>query len=360
MEFLSDIGTFLNEIFAYKLAQAVAIIIGSLIAARLADFVITRFLLSLAKRTKTTFDDDLIEVLHRPIFTTVVLVGLGMSLPLFELEAPFPFVLNGVILTIGILIWTLALFRINDVMLTQLSRVADGYAWLDSSTLPLFTNVAKIVLVALAVYALLLSWDIDATAWVASAGIIGLALGLAAKDTLANLFGGIFVLADAPYKVGDYIILDSAERGVVTKIGLRSTRMLTRDDIEITIPNSITANATIVNETGGPWEKERIRATIGIAYGSDIDNAIRVLEETARSIEDVASNPEPRVRFREFGDSALIFQVLCWIREPELRGFVLHQLNCAIYKNLAKADIEIPFPQRVVHLQQDISHDPEE
>ena len=353
MEILSDVQNFLVELFESKLAQAVAIVVGSIIAALLADLIVTRILLSLVKRTKTTFDDEIIEVLHRPIFSTAVLVGLGIAIPLFELPDPFPYVLNGIIITVGVLIWTLAAFRISDVILTQLSGVSENRSWLDSSTLPLFTNVAKIVMFALALYGLLLAWNIDPTAWLASAGIIGLALGLAAKDTLANLFGGIFVLADAPYKVGDYIILDSGERGEVTKIGLRSTRMLTRDDIEITIPNSITANVTIVNETGGPWEKERIRATIGIAYGSDIDEAIKVLENSAKTLENVAAHPEPRVRFREFGDSALIFQVMCWIQEPALRGLMLHQLNMAIYKDLNSAGIQIPFPQRVLHFNKD-------
>ncbi|OQW99996.1 MAG: hypothetical protein BWK74_00755 [Desulfobacteraceae bacterium A6] len=95
----------------------------------------------------------------------------------------------------------------------------------------------------------------DLTAWVASAGIIGLALSFAAKDTLANLFSGVFILADAPYKIGDFIVLDSGERGEVTNIGIRSTRLLTRSDIEITVPNSIMGNTRIINEAGGRHQK---------------------------------------------------------------------------------------------------------
>ena len=90
------------------------------------------------------------------------------------------------------------------------------------------------------------------TAWLASAGVVGIAVGFAAKDTLANLFSGVFILADAPYKIGDYIVLDATGmRGKVTQIGLRSTRLITRDDVEVTIPNSIMGNSQVINQSGG-------------------------------------------------------------------------------------------------------------
>jgi small-conductance mechanosensitive channel len=136
----------------------------------------------------------------------------------------------------------------------------------------------------------------------------------------------------------------------VVKIGLRSTRLMTRDDVEITIPNGVIANAKIVNESGGPYEKTRVTALVGVAYGSDVDRVSEVLLEAVRTVEQVADDPAPRVRFTEMGDSALIFRVLCWVDEPVLRGLCLHELNTAIYKALNAAGITIPFPQRDVHL----------
>lgn len=141
--------------------------------------------------------------------------------------------------------------------------------------------------------------------WPPPAGILGLAISFAAKDTLANLFAGVFILADSPYKLGDFIILDSGERGAVTQIGIRSTRMLTRDDVEITVPNSIMGNVKILNETGGPGEKYRIRIKVGVAYGSDIDKVQSVLLDVAQRNREVLKTPAPRVRFRAFGDSSL-------------------------------------------------------
>ncbi|GIS88459.1 MAG: hypothetical protein CM1200mP18_11690 [Gammaproteobacteria bacterium] len=117
---------------------------------------------------------------------------------------------------------------------------------------------------ALAVFVVIVVWDLDATGWLASAGVVGLAVGFAAKDTLSNLIAGVFIMADAQYKIDDLFILDSGERGQVTHIGLRSTRFLTRDDIEITVPNAVMGQgpknfkrdrwskaATAVTSTGG-------------------------------------------------------------------------------------------------------------
>ncbi|SVD36121.1 uncharacterized protein METZ01_LOCUS388975, partial [marine metagenome] len=184
----------------------------------------------------------------------------------------------------------------------------------------------------------------------ASAGVLGIVLGLAAKDTIANLFSGIFIMVDSPYKEGDYINLDSGERGYVMNIGIRSTRIMTRDDIEITIPNSVIANAKIINESGGPHEKERVRLSVGVAYGSDVDLVKNILVDIAKNSELISQKFEPRVRFREFGESSLNFQLLFWIDKPEARGRTLDALNTAIYKEFNNNNIEIPFPQRTVHL----------
>ena len=196
----------------------------------------------------------------------------------------------------------------------------------------------------------MISWDIDVTGWLASTTIVAMVVALAAKDTVANLFAGFFIMADTPYKPGDYINLDGGARGYVKTIGLRSTRIMTRDDIEITLPNSLIANSKIINESGGPKEKNRDRITINVAYGSDIDHVRSVLEGIAKNSGNVCKSPNPRVRFRTFGDSGLTFQLLFWIEKPEDRGRITDELNTAIYKQFANEKIEIPYPQRTIHI----------
>jgi len=239
-----------------------------------------------------------------------------------------------------------AALKASHMGLEVLGRIRDRFAIVEERTLPLFDLVLTVLIVAIGSYALLQVWNIDATAWLASAGVIGIAVGFAARDTLANLFAGFFIIADAPYKLGDYVVLDSGERGEVTKVGIRSTRLLTRDDVEIIIPNSLMANTKITNESGGRWVKYRIRIKVGVAYGSNTDRVVEVLEKVAREHATVCRDPSPRVRMRGFGDSSLDFELLCWIELPVHRGLVSHELYMAIYKTLGENNIEIPFPQR--------------
>ena len=116
------------------------------------------------------------------------------------------------------------------------------------------------------------------------------------------------------------------------------------------VPNGIIGNGKIINEAGGPPSQHRIRVAVGVAYGSDVDQVIEVLLGVAIDHAEVLSNPEPRVRFRTFGDFALNFELLSWIANPADRGRVSHELNCAVYKALRSNKIEIPFPQRDIHV----------
>jgi len=224
-------------------------------------------------------------------------------------------------------------------------------------TLPLFNIIAMVLLVALASYILLILWGINPAAWLASAGILGIAIGFAARDTLANLFAGVSIVADAPYQIGDYVNLDSGDRGKVIAVGLRSTRILTRDDLEITIPNALIANSRIINESGGPTPLSRIRVAVGVAYGSGVHEVTRILEDVAKQHAMVVKDPEPRARMRAFGDSSLDFELLCWIHKPEQRGLISHELYMAVNDAFAEHEITIPFPQRDVHLLQHGSAD---
>lgn len=329
--------------------QSIAIAAMFIVVGKIADFVISRLIAKLAARSSTNFDDKLLDLLHRPVFISFVLLGLGLATTRLPLPPSPEFLTLGILKTIAIVVWYGFSRNLIQLLLSAISR-RGGNKHVHVSMLPLLNNVFKIVLLALAVYFIFLAWKIDVAAWLATAGIVGLALGLAAKDTLSNLFAGLSIVADAPYKTGDFIILDSGERGKVTFIGLRSTRILTRDDIEITIPNGVLGNAKIINEAGGPSARHRIRISVGVAYGSDIDQVIEVLSNVAADHEEVCKSPEPRVRFRLFGESSLDFELLSWIDQPVDRGRIKHELNCAVYKRFQEEDIQIPFPQRDLHV----------
>jgi small-conductance mechanosensitive channel len=347
---MEDLTSFLQAAASIPALRGLAVLLATLLLAKLVEVLLCRLLLPLAVRTRTDLDDRLLKLLHRPVFLSVLLIGVYVAVGVFALEPAARRLTVSGIQTLAILIWIVTALRVSATLLSGLSTLADRVKWLEARTLPLFDNLAKIVLFAAAIYAILIIWDLDVKPWLASAGIVGIAVGFAAKDTLANLFGGLFIVIDSPYKIGDFVNLDSGERGRVTKIGLRSTRLLTRDDIEITLPNAQIANSKIVNESGGRWIKSRVSITVGVAYGSDVDQVRKVLLRAANSVNHVLDHPAPRVRFLEMGDSALIFKVMCWIAEPVLRGRCIDGLNSAVYRELTAENIAIPFPQRDVHL----------
>ena len=329
--------------------QALAIAVTFIAVGKVADWIISRAFGKLVSRSENDVDDRVVALPHRPIFLSFVFLGLGLATKRIELSGPPEFITLGALKTIAVVIWYNMLRQLTDLLVETTGRNRDSKI-VQTGMLVLIQNVVKVVLFALVVYFIFLAWDINVTAWVASAGIVGLALSFAARDTLSNLFAGVSITVDAPYKTGDYIIIESGERGVVTHIGLRSTRILTRDDVEITVPNGIIGNSKITNEAGGPSERHRIRIAVGVAYGSDMDHVIATLEKVAANHAEVCADPAPRVRFRQFGESSLDFELLCWIERPVDRGRLQHELGCAVYKALNDNDIEIPFPQRDLHV----------
>jgi small-conductance mechanosensitive channel len=138
----------------------------------------------------------------------------------------------------------------------------------------------------------------------------------------------------------------------VTDIGIRSTRLLTRDDVELTIPNSIMGNSKIINQSGGPHKKFRIRIPVGAAYGSDVDQVRAVLLDIGKRNAMTCAIPEPRVRFRALGASSLDFELLCWVDEPALRGRATDALLTEIYKRFNAENIEIPYSKQDIYIKE--------
>lgn len=255
----------------YPAVLALIILVVALVLANLVVLIVTRVIGRLARRTRFNWDEQWVVAIRKPLFWTVVLLGVQMALLPLALPQTIGSMIRSATVTLLVIIWSIFLLYFIRIVLRAMSRNAREQSLVRPQTRPLFENLAFITLIALAVYFIFRAWQIDMTAWLASAGIVGIAVGFAAKDTLANLFSGVFILADTPYKIGDYVVLDSGERGKVTHIGIRSTRLLTCADVEITILNSIMGNTRIINESGGPHEKYRVRLSVGVAYGSDID-----------------------------------------------------------------------------------------
>jgi small-conductance mechanosensitive channel len=205
------------------------------------------------------------------------------------------------------------------------------------------------ILLVLGFMAGLQTLGINLTSFTVIAGALGIGIGFGLQNIVNNFVSGLIILAERPIQVGHRVDVGGL-LGNVTHIGARSTSIVTNDNITIIIPNSEFISGRVTNwSIGDP--KVRFRIPIGVAYGSDVRLVERLLVEVATANEHVLKQPAPSVRFIGFGESSFNFELrvwsIDWVNRP---GALQSALNFAIYEKLKASDVEIPFPQRDVHL----------
>ena len=191
--------------------------------------------------------------------------------------------------------------------------------------------------------------NIDLTALAVVAGGLGIGIGFGLQSVVSNFVSGLVLLLEQPIRIHDRITVENVE-GNVADIHFRSTTIITNDNIAIIVPNSQFINQTVTNWSHGD-PTIRMHVPVGVAYGSDVGRVTRILEEVAANTDHVLKSPSPEVRFNEFGDSSLNFELLAWSDDPPGHLKLRSELNYAIDAAFRQNGIEIPFPQRVVHIE---------
>ncbi|MCK4266947.1 MAG: mechanosensitive ion channel family protein, partial [Thermoplasmata archaeon] len=243
-----------------------------------------------------------------------------------------------------------------DVLLIWGKKYAEkSETTLDDVMLPLFEKLGMIVVFGVAMIALLSLMGIDVTMLLAGMGILGLVIAFAAQDTLGNFISGIFLLTDRPFKVGDLVLMENGDYCRVEHIGMRSTKLYNTFDHDVIIlPNSKIANEKVINLTE-PDNMMKVKVTVGVAYGTDIDRAKEIMLEAANAHPDILQDEgrAPFARMVEFGDSALDLKLYTWVNHLDNQWRVGSELREAILHRFEDEGIEIPFPQHVVHMERD-------
>jgi small-conductance mechanosensitive channel len=221
---------------------------------------------------------------------------------------------------------------------------------LDDKFISFFRALANILVTVIMIIILLGHFGIEPSALVATLGISTLAVALAAKETLSDVISGFMILLDEPFAIGDRVeIQDIDTWGDVTEVGLRSTRILTRDNRLVTVPNSVIGKGLIVNYSN-PSTVYRVQTHIGIAYGTDVDFARKVMIEALLDENWIMKEKPVEALLLEFGESALVFRVRCWIEHFVETRRVMDKMNSALYKGLDKTGVVLAVPQREVTL----------
>jgi small-conductance mechanosensitive channel len=222
---------------------------------------------------------------------------------------------------------------------------------LDDQLMPFFRRVAMIILNMIGLIILFAHFGVDVSALVTTLGIGSLAIALAAQAALSDTISGFVIMIDRPFRIGDRIeISDLNTWGDVVDIGLRSSRIRTRDNRMVIIPNSVIAKSLVVNYAY-PDSQYRIEIEIGVGYDSDLEAARQTLISAVEKVEGVLPDRPVEALFLQFGDSALIFRVRWWIDSYVDTRRMFDKVNTAMFHALTEAGIEIPYPYRVVQHQ---------
>jgi MscS family membrane protein len=347
-----------TQLFRIPLWQYLAMLIYVLLAfavAKLVDYVVGVRLKRWAARTETKWDDLVVQVLHGPVKVVLFVILLHAGFRVF----PWPGWLEGYVSKALLIVVACSLtyvgLKVADALLILWARKAASRGsdrrLLDEQLLPFLRTALRIFIVIVAVLLASQNLGLNITSLIASLSIGGLALGLAAQDTLANLFGAVAVFADEPFKVGDCIRLDTIE-GTVESIGLRSTRVRNANGHLVTIPNKTMGNATIINVSRRP--NIRTEFNLGLTYSTSLEKlqrALAILEEVYRGHPKTA---DLMVSFNKFADSALNILVTHNWSGTDYKSYMadMQALNLTVKERFEKEGIQFAFPSQTLYVKQ--------
>jgi len=348
--FLSDNrSSSMNGVSTQTLVVSLAIVAAGIIGGYLLYYLF-QWLGRKADRGRYQIDGILLRIFGPPLSVLVALVSVNYALyRIPQVQAQFSewegaqravFILTGT--------WILASLIKNLIREYGLPLANRTDTDLDERIVRLMDLTAVYVIWIVGILIALRELGIQVTAFLASMGIVGLAVALAAKTVLSNVLAGVTLTADPNFRVGDRIEVGD-HIGDVLSINLHKTVIRTRDNEIVMIPNDVLGREVIINHML-PQERTRIDMTIGVAYGTDLEQATRILRDILDGQERVLAVPEPEVNVRALGESAVTLQVLAWIDAPRGKRGVRDAVYRRALMRLEEADIEIPFPQRVVQL----------
>ncbi|MBI4444519.1 MAG: mechanosensitive ion channel family protein [Acidobacteria bacterium] len=314
-------------------------------------------------KTESRLDHYLMEAFRLPVTLLILIWGLHIALDrlrrrdysalqdYWNLVAGVLFIaaaIIAVITAIQVITAILKWYRQRIEQRESAQHVADF--------VPLVSQVGRILFMMIGIIVIFDHFGINIESIVVTLGVGGLAVGLALQDTLANIFAGITIMVDRPFRINDRIQVPSGAIGDVVAIGMRSTRIRTLDNQLLVIPNKTLVNDDVINHSY-PDARVRVQLKFGVAYGTDIERTRDIVEQLALSHPLVLKNPPPKLYFSAFGESALELTLIFWLENFTQQLPVVDALNFQIDQAFRENTIEMPFPQRVLHMRQQASPD---
>lgn len=341
----------LGFILGKSWVQALLIFLIFLLLSKLVVLIFNKILKRLTEKTKTKLDDQIIQISKKPLQVIFILIGALLALlPLKLAESSFQIFKN---IIVSIIIYLACVFTVQTIhiLVADFSEKLTGRkdSTFGKGVVPLMDKLVGVLIAIIGFLLILSQWGVHIGPFLATLGIAGIAIALALRESLANIFGGVSVILDKNLKVGDKVKLDTGEFGIIHDVGLRSTKLRTFDNEIIIIPNGQLSNTRIKNY-GLLDPKIRVVINFGVAYGTEVSKVQKVVLDVIKTIDKTLDDPKPSVEFLEMADFFLKFVAKFWIANYNDQYGCMLEATRKIYDALNKEKITIPFPTRTIHM----------
>ena len=334
-------------------AIAMLIIVGGIILSKIVYFIISKVVKSYTKRSKAKLDDIVVDMVEEPTVFAIIIIGVWYGIAYLDLPVKFDDFIGKVyyILITFNVAWLIT--RLFDALVKEYlaPKVSGTDNELDDQLLPIARKGVKVAVWAIALVVGLNNAGYDVGALIAGLGLGGLAFAMAAKDSVANLFGGFTIFTDKPFTIRDRIVVKGFD-GTVEEIGIRSSRLKTLAGRMVTIPNAVFANEAIENISSEPGRK--ITVDLGLTYDTNaeqLENAMKIIKEIALANVDI-ENDNIVSTFLSFGDSALVIRLVYYIKKGSAIYDTMSAVNMEILKRFTAANLDFAFPSQTIYTKQ--------
>jgi small-conductance mechanosensitive channel len=331
----------MSELTLQMALKALGIIVGAFLVGLIAEKVVLARLKKLAEKTTWEGDDIIIEALQTWIRMLILLPGVYFSALYLPLSDKTEGNIYKILLALAILFGTIVLSKIAVGFMGLYTKKAEG----NMPSTSIFANITKVAVFGLGALVILQSLGISITPVLTALGVGGLAVALALQDTLSNLFSGIQVLASRQIKPGDYIKLNSGEEGYISDITWRNTTMKTLTNNSIVLPNSKLATSIVTN-FHSPTKELAVGVSITVSYGSDLDKAVKAVEETGLEVMQEVSGGvptfKPAARVSDFTEAGIKIGTGLMVKEFSDQFLVKHEYLKRLQVKLKKEGVELP------------------
>lgn len=310
--------------------------------------IVWRILRKAVAATSVTWDDELLERLNAPVRILIIYGAFLIGLSFYPEFVAKHAALRGAQKIGFILIGTWMINRTIAVFLRSfLARRG-----VKLGTQQFVSAVTHTVIFFMGILAALDTIGVSITPILASLGVGSLAVALALQDTLGNLFAGFYLYFDQPVRVGDYVKLEDGSEGYIQRIGWRSTQIQRPSDCMVVIPNTKICNSIITN-FDLPSSDTGISLSLGVGYSSDLNHvetvAVEVAKKVLQSVPGAVASFQPVVRYKNFGESSIDFDLALRVKHWTDQALLKHEMIKALHARFHQENIEIPYPQRVIH-----------